>query len=84
VCLSPTYGQLAPLDRDLPGFELAGSDGVWHAARARVVVRSTPCVILESSEVAEPVDVRYAWASDPTIELVNGANLPVSPFSTRL
>ncbi len=84
VCMSPTYGRLAPQDRDLSGFELAGRDGVWHAARARVVVRGAPCVMVESAEVPEPVDVRYAWGCDPVIELVNGANLPASPFSTRL
>ena len=52
--------------------------------RARVVIRSTPCVMVESSEVSEPIDVRYAWECDPPTELVNAANLPASPFTTRL
>jgi sialate O-acetylesterase len=30
--------------------------------------------------VPKPVAVRYAWANNPDVNLVNGAGLPVSPF----
>jgi sialate O-acetylesterase len=32
--------------------------------------------------VPEPAAVRYGWAANPKCNLVNGANLPASPFRT--
>jgi sialate O-acetylesterase len=61
------------------GFEIAGTDGVWHEAEARIDGDS---VVLHSAEVERPVDVRYAWANDPVCNLFNGAGLPASPFTT--
>ncbi|WP_420455539.1 sialate O-acetylesterase [Rubrivirga sp.] len=65
----------------LGGFALAGSDGRWHDADARIegdrVVASTPAV-------RTPVAVRYAWANNPVAAtLVNAEGLPAAPFRTR-
>jgi hypothetical protein len=39
-------------------------------------------VLVSSPEVAAPVAVRYGWADNPPVNLVNGAGLPAVPFRT--
>jgi sialate O-acetylesterase len=70
---------LATRDGEAPrGFELAGSDRVYHPAEARLEGER---VILSSSAVPRPVAARYAWKDDPLeANLQNGAGLPASPF----
>jgi sialate O-acetylesterase len=65
---------------EVPGFEVSGSDGVFHAAQAKIV--STSSVELTCSEVADPLSVRYAWANwpEPPVTLQNSAGLPAEPF----
>jgi len=58
-------------------FELAGADGVWHAAQARIEGET---VIVECPEVPEPKSVRHAWAPCPEVNLENKAGLPAHPF----
>lgn len=60
------------------GFEVAGSDGVYHAATGRIEGET---VLLSCAEVATPLLVRYAWTSCPETNLENGAGLPAAPFS---
>ena len=68
------------------GFQLAGPDGVWHWAEARIVPLKKPGslqeVIVSSPEVPTPVAVRYAWADNPVCNLYNSAGLPMWPFRT--
>lgn len=59
------------------GFAVAGDDGRWVAAEARI---EGTTVVVASPQVARPVQVRYAWAGSPPCPLVNGAGLPASPF----
>ena len=59
------------------GFELAGPDGVYHPAQARID-RGT--VILTSVKVPNPTYVRYAWANAPSLSIYNTAGLPAIPF----
>ena len=68
---------LAAKDGPLAGFEVAGADGKYVAADAKIEGAS---VVVSSSAVAEPVSVRYAWAANPTCNLVNREGLPASPF----
>jgi sialate O-acetylesterase len=64
----------------LDGFELAGQDGVFHRALARIEGER---VVLHSVHVAEPVQARYGWSDDPSdANLVSGKGLPASPFRT--
>lgn len=64
----------------LNGFLIAGEDGKFVAAEARI---EGDTVVVSSPEVKRPVAVRYAWADDPvTANLVNKAGLPASPFRT--
>lgn len=60
-------------------FELAGPDGAFAEADARIC-RDT--VLVSSPLVSGPVQVRYAWAAAPKSNLFNKAGLPASPFRT--
>ena len=61
----------------LIGFEVAGADGKFVAADAKIDGSS---VIVSSPTVPEPISVRYAWAPNPTCNLYNREGLPASPF----
>lgn len=68
---------LAAKEGALVGFEVAGADGKYVAADAKIEGAS---VVVSSSAVPDPVSVRYAWAANPTCNLVNREGLPASPF----
>ncbi|QEG00290.1 hypothetical protein Mal15_43600 [Stieleria maiorica] len=66
-----------PLQR----FEIAGKDRQWHWADAKTDGKQS--VLVGSTEVPDPVAVRYAWASNPEgANLVNSEGLPASVFRT--
>ena len=69
--LQPTGGTA------LKGFEIAGADGKYVEAEARV---EGATVVVSSAQVSAPSAVRYAWADDPVCNLVNQVGLPASPF----
>jgi len=66
-------------DQPLQSFELAGRDKVFHPAQAAI---EGDTVFVTSSEVNEPIEVRYAWSNAPVANLYNGAGLPAGPFRT--
>lgn len=61
------------------GFAIAGEDRRFHFAKARIDGTS---VVVWSDNVAKPVAVRYAWATNPVCNLYNRAELPVFQFHT--
>lgn len=63
-------------------FEIAGGNGVFHPATARI---RDDQVVLSSPAVKNPQHARYAWAAfpEPRPNLVNAASLPASPFTTE-
>lgn len=61
----------------LRAFEVAGADSCFHPATARIEGRQ---VVVRCEEVAEPRCVRYAWSSDPAVNLYNREGLPAGPF----
>ena len=66
----------------LAHFELAGADGVWHAARAEIEGQE---VVVRSEAVPAPIAVRYGCRGAPeNANLYNRSGLPASPFSSRL
>lgn len=71
-------GGLVAKDGAAGGFEIAGSDGKWTRAEARIAENT---VTVSSPTVSSPVSVRYAWANLPEVSLFNGAGLPASPFA---
>jgi sialate O-acetylesterase len=63
-----------------PGeFSVAGDDGQWFWAEARI---DRDSVIVSSGRVPRPKAARYAWQSNPQATLFNGAGLPAVPFRT--
>ncbi|MTH17100.1 sialate O-acetylesterase [Flavobacterium sp. LC2016-01] len=65
---------------ELRGFEIAGADKVFHAAKA--IIKDNK-IIVSSDEVQNPVAVHYGWADDDTqINLFNKEKFPASPFRT--
>jgi sialate O-acetylesterase len=65
---------------EVKGFELAGSDGVFHRAKARIQGKNQ--VVVSHPDIAEPVAVRYGWAENPVLNLFDRNGLPVTPFRT--
>jgi sialate O-acetylesterase len=59
------------------GFAIAGEDRKFVWADVRI---DADHVLVSSPQVPKPVAVRYGWADNPEVNLVNGAGLPASPF----
>lgn len=73
-------GLSTPNNDELKGFEIAGSDKVFHAAKA--IIKDNK-IIVSSDKVQNPVAVHYGWADDDTaINLFNKEKFPASPFRT--
>jgi sialate O-acetylesterase len=81
VWFDHTAGGLQTKAGDLRGFEIAGEDGRFVTAQAKIDDAS---VIVRSTSVRRPKKVRYAWANSPECNLYNGAQLPASPFEASL
>jgi sialate O-acetylesterase len=78
VIVDFSNGSLTTTDGKAPtGFSVAGADHKFYFAEA-AVVGST--VTVSAPEVLHPVAVRYAWADNPTVNLVNLLGLPAAPF----
>ncbi|MEO5916813.1 MAG: sialate O-acetylesterase [Luteolibacter sp.] len=74
-----TDGGLTAQGGKLEEFAIAGDDGKWTWADARIEGDS---IVVSSPEVPNPKVVRYAWQSNPKATLFNGAGLPAVPFRT--
>ena len=73
--------RLQAKDGPLTGFEVAGEDGVYHAAKAEIDGES---VIVSCAEVPHPQTVRYGWHPFSRANLVNEALLPCSTFKKKI
>ena len=63
------------------GFEIAGEDGNYARAAAKV---DGNCVELHAAPIERPVHVRYAWAASPPCSLHNADGLPTAPFRASI
>jgi sialate O-acetylesterase len=72
-------GGLKAKSEPLKGFAVAGADGKFVLAEAKV---DGAQVIVSSPAVAEPKAVRYNWAAFPDGNLYNVDGLPAVPFRT--
>ncbi len=61
------------------GFELAGADGIYQPAQAKI---EGEVVVVTSAKISAPQTVRYAWADSPETNLENAAALPAASFRT--
>lgn len=65
---------------ELTGFEVAGADGVFASATAKI---DGATVVASSPSVSEPTQIRYGWANSPQCNLFNADGLPASPFTSE-
>ena len=80
VKIDNTSDGMTPL-YDITGFEIAGSDGVYHKARARYDWNGG--IIVTSPEVAKPTAVRYCFHNFQLGSARNQGGLPLLPFRTK-
>jgi sialate O-acetylesterase len=73
-------GGLVAKGGELKGFEIAGKNGKYVPATARIVNNE---VIVSSPVISEPVSVRYCWRNGAEASLFNSAGLPASVFRTE-
>ncbi len=73
------WGCLVAKGDKLTGFSIAGADGKFVWAQAKIEGNK---VVVWSDKVSKPMSVRYAWADNPICNLYNTAGLPASPFRT--
>jgi sialate O-acetylesterase len=66
-------------DQPLSHFQIAGEDGKFVAAEAKIVGET---VEVSSPDVPHPAAVRFGWSDLATPNLINKAGLPASPFRT--
>jgi sialate O-acetylesterase len=81
IILSFTHagGGLVAKDGDLKGFTIAGEDGKFVPAQAKI---QGSTLVVSAEGVADPKTVRYGWANVPDVNLFNNEGLPASPFRT--
>jgi sialate O-acetylesterase len=66
------------------GFEVAGEDGVFVPAQARIEeIGSQSTVVVSSPQVPSPRYVRYGWSNVVTDFLYNDAGLPLGTFTSE-
>lgn len=77
VSFTHTGTGLIARDGELKGFTLAGADGKFLPATARIDGSN---VVLTAAGITEPKAVRYGWENVPNVNLFNQEGLPASPF----
>ena len=70
-------GGLVARGARLTAFVIAGDNGEFHWADATI---DGETVVVSSTHVAAPKQVRYGMASNPSVNLYNKAGLPAVPF----
>ena len=63
----------------LDGFEIAGADGVYYPASAKVKL---PYIKLRSDKVSAPQSARFMWTNYADVALFGVNGLPLAPFRT--
>jgi len=64
-------------DAEILGFTIAGKDGKFVSAQAKI---DGGRVVVWCDQVSEPAYVRYGWADHPICNLFAANGLPVTPF----
>ncbi len=65
--------------RDEGGFEICGTDGVWHPAQAQI---NEDTILVQSQDVPHPVAARYGWRNYTAVTVFAKNGLPLAPFRT--
>ena len=75
---------LGPINMELAGFELAGTDGVYYPATGMVDSKDKRVIVVSCPEVSSPVAVRYAMKNWSTATVFSNFGIPASPFKAEL
>jgi sialate O-acetylesterase len=67
---------------EVKGFILEDAEGQFEVAKGRIINPNE--ISLTIPEGLVPVGIRYAWADNPEVNLVNEFNLPALPFRAGL
>lgn len=83
--ISFDYGSegLTPENEEVKGFEIAGKDGLFFPAKARIINGSSR-VEVWSDAVAVPAEVRYCFRNYKEGNLYNNVGIPAAPFRIHL
>lgn len=86
IHLNNEYGGISRFE-DIQGFEVAGSDRVFHPAKASHFWQPgggywDECIVISSPDVRQPVAVRYCFRNWQLGNLANQGGLPLFPFRT--
>ncbi|MEN2283492.1 sialate O-acetylesterase [Algoriphagus sp. SE2] len=73
--------QLSDTANSVKGFIIADSNGNFQEIEGEI--SNSNEVILETS-IKNPSEIRYAWADNPEVNLINSINLPAEPFKYSL
>ena len=73
-------GGLVGKDKNLAEFEIAGKNGKFVKAKARIVNNE---VFVTSASVSDPVSVRYCWRNGAVASLFNKEGFPAWQFRTK-
>ncbi len=65
--------------RQQGGFEVCGTDGIWHPAEATVIQDE---ILVRSDAVPHPLAARYAWYNYGDVTVFSKNGLPLAPFRT--
>ncbi len=79
IKLKDTFDGIAPT-HDMTGFEIAGSDKIFHKATAESDWNNG--IVVSSPEVKNPVAVRYCYRNFLLGNVYNQGGLPLLPFRT--
>jgi len=74
-------GLVTPKNEPVKGFALAGVDGKYFWATAKI---DGATIVLSCEKVVHPVAVRYAWGANPPANLYNRENFPAVPFGGKV
>jgi sialate O-acetylesterase len=67
-------------DKKVSLFEIAGKDGKYYPAKAKIKNKT---IEVSSKEVKHPKNVRFSWGNTIQSNLFNKVNLPASSFCTE-
>lgn len=79
VSFSHSKGLRTSDSQEVRGFEILYNDGLWYPSEAKIRGNS---VVLSYPKSVQPQGVRYGWQPFTRANLVNGALLPASTFSS--
>ena len=64
---------------EIAEFSVQDKEGTWHWANGKI---DGETIVVWSDEVDDPQNVRYAYDSNPRVNVYNKEGLPASPFTT--